>query len=129
MSEATIKANKRNKKHITSLTEEVIDGSDNLPDLRINDPISDYNIKDETDTLVLLHNKAQLSAQLADENYIAINVSDIKEYGEDSDTVRYFEIFDGKNGYIIYQILDMIYYRDMDEFYDMMKDYKGEDPG
>ena len=23
----------------------------------------------------------------------------------------------------------MIYYRDMDEFYDMMKDYKGEDPG
>ena len=58
MSEATIKADKSKKENVTSLTEEVIDGSDNL----VNEPISDYNPEQETNMIYYLHNIANEKA-------------------------------------------------------------------
>ena len=60
-------------------------------------------------------------------NYV--NVYPIQSYGEDIDTVSYFEIEGETNGYIVYQILDRIYYRDSEEFRNILNDFKDEVPG
>ena len=137
MNEATIKAVKENEE-VTSLNEEVIDGSEPL-----NDPIEDYDISNETDVLVLMHNKALQNKDNAEYSTpYEIVVTNIQEYGEETDLVRYFNInleavskegIDYNKyvlkGYTVYQILDRIYYRSSDEFDGIMEDSIGEVPG
>jgi len=44
----------------------------------------------------------------------------LNSFGEETDTVSYFEISAGEdNAYVIYQILDEIYYRPAEEFYNI----------
>lgn len=124
MSEATIKASKRKTKS-TSLNEEVIDGSGSL-----NEPIENYNISEETSMLLLMRDKALQNKQNAEDAFAAdITVSDIFEYGEDTDLVKYFEIQSEDKGYVVYQIIDRIYYKDYEEFYNTKEDFSDEVPG
>jgi hypothetical protein len=53
LNEATIKAAVKENEDTTSLESEVIDGSETP-----NEPIENYDISNETDILVLMHNKA-----------------------------------------------------------------------
>lgn len=73
--------------------------------------------------------KARMSASNAEVDGFNINVSDINEYGEDLDTVKYFVIEDEDESYVVYQIMDDIYYRDGSEFFQIMEDIKDEVPG
>ncbi|MBO6273694.1 hypothetical protein J6O48_13095 [bacterium] len=61
--------------------------------------------------------KARMSASNAKPDGFNIKVSDINEYGEDLDTVKYFVIEDEDESYVVYQIMDDIYYRDGSEFF------------
>lgn len=73
--------------------------------------------------------KARMSASNAEVDGFNIKVSDINEYGEDLDTVKYFVIEDEDESYVVYQIMDDIYYRDGSEFFQIMEDIKDEVPG
>lgn len=101
-------------KKITSLNEEeIIDGSNikNSEPINVNNPIEDYNEETDFDILAKLHKKAEKSADKAINDGNDIYVSELKEYGESTDTVGYFVIAetypdDDNESYAIYQIGD-----------------------
>ena len=77
-----------------------------------------------------LNNVAREKAQMAQDDYKDVFVSELNSFGEETDTVSYFEISAGEdNAYVIYQILDEIYYRPAEEFYNIQKDFENEVPG
>lgn len=75
-----------------------------------------------------LHNIANEKAQMAQNDYHDVYVSNVEEFGEDIDTITYFEI-KLDEGYVIYQIVDEIYYRPSEEFYKIKEDFATEVPG
>ena len=90
-----------------------------------------------------MHNKALQNKDNAEYSTpYEIVVTNIQEFGEETDLVRYFSInleatskegIDYQRfilkGYTVYQILDRIYYRPSEEFDDIMEDSFGEVPG
>jgi len=65
---------------------------------------------------------------MAQNDYHDVYVSNVEEFGEDIDTITYFEI-KLDEGYVIYQIVDEIYYRPSEEFYKIKEDFATEVPG
>ena len=90
-----------------------------------------------------MHNKALQNKDNAEYSTpYEIVVTNIQEFGEETDLVRYFSInleatskegIDYQRfilkGYTVYQILDRIYYRPSEEFDGIMEDSFGEVPG
>lgn len=90
-----------------------------------------------------MHNKALQNKDNAEYSTpYEIVVTNIQEFGEETDLVRYFSINLEANskegidyqrfvlkGYTVYQILDRIYYRPSEEFDGIMEDSFGEVPG
>ena len=138
LNEATIKASEKQGKKVAPLTEEIIDGSNtneiSSPDSTGNEPIENYNEETDFDVLFKMHNKALKSAEKATNDSNDVLVSEIKQYGEGTDTVSYFIISeDYESGdtesYAIFQIGADIYYRNAEEFYQIIEDLKDEVPG
>lgn len=64
-----------------------------------------------------LHKKAVINAKNAKQDDLLIDVSDIDVYGYENDSVKYFSISNDEESFVIYQIMNDIYYRDGEEFF------------
>ena len=138
LNEATIKASEKQGKKVAPLAEEIIDGSNtneiSSPDSTGNEPIENYNEETDFDTLSRMRSKAVKSAEKARFDSNNVIVTDMEEYGNGTDTVTYFIIsqdYDDHDteSYAIYQIGADIYYRNAEEFYQILEDFKDEVPG
>lgn len=127
VNEATIKASEKKVQEVAPLTEEIIDGSNTNeilePETIENNPIENYNEETDNDVLLRLHDKASKSSTVVpDDNDVV--VSDINDF----EGIKYFIIsnYDGntEHGYVVYQFGADIYYRDVQEFMQLVQDYK-----
>ena len=134
LNEGTIKPSKKQGKSDAALNEEIIGGSIDKEDSDLNEPII---ISEEVSSLEYLHKEAIDQVSKLQEQGVFLKVTNIETYGEDIDEVEYFTIevqdieqsSDDTLSYTIYKIMNDVYYRPSDEFYQILKDFEDEVPG
>ena len=134
LNEGTIKPSKKQGKGNAALNEEIIGGSIDNEDSDLNEPIV---LSEEVSSLEYLHKEAIDQVSKLQEQGVFLKVTNIETYGEDIDEVEYFTIevqdieqpSDDTLSYTIYKIMNDVYYRPSDEFYQILKDFEDEVPG
>ena len=134
LNEGTIKPSKKQGKGNAALNEEIIGGSIDNKDSDLNEPIV---LSEEVSSLEYLHKEAIDQVSKLQEQGVFLKVTNIETYGEDIDEVEYFTIevqdieqpSDDTLSYTIYKIMNDVYYRPSDEFYQILKDFEDEVPG
>ena len=134
LNEGTIKPSKKQGKGNAALNEEIIGGSIDNKDSDLNEPIV---LSEEVSSLEYLHKEAIDQVSKLQEHGVFLKVTNIETYGEDIDEVEYFTIevqdieqsSDDTVSYTIYKIMNDVYYRPSDEFYQILKDFEDEVPG
>ena len=134
LNEGAIKPSKKQGKGNAALNEEIIGGSIDNEDSDLNEPIV---FSEEVSSLEYLHKEAIEQVSKLEEHGVFLKVTNIETYGEDVDEVEYFTIevqdieqpSDDTLSYTIYKIMNDVYYRPSDEFYQILKDFEDEVPG
>ena len=134
LNEGAIKPSKKQGKGNAALNEEIIGGSIDNEDSDLNEPIV---FSDEVSSLEYLHKEAIEQVSKLEDQGVFLKVTNIETYGEDVDEVEYFTIevqdieqpSDDTLSYTIYKIMNDVYYRPSDEFYQILKDFEDEVPG
>lgn len=134
LNEGTIKPSKKQGKGNAALNEEIIGGSIDNEDSDLNEPIV---LSEEVSSLEYLHKEAIDQVSKLQDQGVFLKVTNIETYGEDIDEVEYFTIevqdieqpSDDTLSYTIYKIMNDVYYRPSDEFYQILKDFEDEVPG
>lgn len=134
LNEGTIKPSKKQGKGNAALNEEIIGGSIDNEDSDLNEPIV---LSEEVSSLEYLHKEAIEQASKLEDQGVFLKVTNIETYGEDINEVEYFTIevqdieqpSDDTLSYTIYKIMNDVYYRPSDEFYQILKDFEDEVPG
>ena len=134
LNEGTIKPSKKQGKGNAALNEEIIGGSIDNEDSDLNEPIV---FSEEVSSLEYLHKEAIEQVSKLEDQGVFLKVTNIETYGEDVDEVEYFTIevqdieqpSDDTLSYTIYKIMNDVYYRPSDEFYQILKDFEDEVPG
>ena len=134
LNEGAIKPSKKQGKGNAALNEEIIGGSIDNEDSDLNEPIV---FSEEVSSLEYLHKEAIEQVSKLEEQGVFLKVTNIETYGEDVDEVEYFTIevqdieqpSDDTLSYTIYKIMNDVYYRPSDEFYQILKDFEDEVPG
>ena len=134
LNEGTIKPSKKQGKGNAALNEEIIGGSIDNEDSDLNEPIV---LSEEVSSLEYLHKEAIEQVSKLEDQGVFLKVTNIETYGEDIDEVEYFTIevqdieqpSDDTLSYTIYKIMNDVYYRPSDEFYQILKDFEDEVPG
>lgn len=123
------------KKQRSSLQKQAVKGeplTDKKPEGK---PIEDYRPENIGDMLKAMHEVAAMSAGRAKGDGIIISVSGVRciKIGEDvcDSSYRCFQIYDKDGrGYVVYQpSRNEIYYRDRDEFFQLIKEIEDKIPG
>jgi hypothetical protein len=134
LNEGAIKPSKKQGKGNAALNEEIIGGSIDNENSDLNEPIV---LSEEVSSLEYLHKEAIEQASKLEDQGVFLKVTNIETYGEDIDEVEYFTIevqdieqpSDDTLSYTIYKIMNDVYYRPSDEFYQILKDFEDEVPG
>ena len=134
LNEGTIKPSKKQGKGNAALNEEIIGGSIDNENSDLNEPIV---LSEEVSSLEYLHKEAIDQVSKLQDQGVFLKVTNIETYGEDIDEVEYFTIevqdieqpSDDTLSYTIYKIMNDVYYRPSDEFYQILKDFEDEVPG
>ena len=134
LNEGAIKPSKKQGKGNAALNEEIIGGSIDNEDSDLNEPIV---FSEEVSSLEYLHKEAIEQVSKLEDQGVFLKVTNIETYGEDVDEVEYFTIevqdieqpSDDTLSYTIYKIMNDVYYRPSDEFYQILKDFEDEVPG
>lgn len=116
LNEGTIKPSKKEVSHVNE-TNANIDGIDQASEEPVYEPYEDYSEETDMDEFGVLH--ARVEKALA--AYPEVQVSDIENL---INFIPYFKIeeVNGQGGYVCYMISNMILYRSIEEFDNILKD-------